>query len=79
MMDIIRTIKTGRYGLPEKAFLSEVAEKALTGKVQALILACTELSLIGEDLDSNLRIYDASQVLAEEIVKQAKNQERGSI
>ncbi len=79
LMGIIRRIKTGRYGLPEKALLSEMAEMAVAEKAQALILACTELSLIGEDLDSNIRIYDASQVLAEEIVRQAKNREPDSI
>lgn len=79
LMDIIRIIKTGRYGLPEKALLSEITEMAVADKAQALVLACTELSLIGEDLDSNIRIYDASQVLAEEIVRQAKNREPDSI
>jgi aspartate racemase len=72
LMAAIRTIKTGRYGAEEGAALKAAAGHLAAENAQALIVACTELSVIGHALDTEIRIYDASQVLAEEIVRQAR-------
>jgi hypothetical protein len=37
-----------------------------------LIVACSELSIISDDLGPGIKLYDASQVLAEGIVCMAK-------
>lgn len=73
LMAAIRTIKTGRYGAEEMGALKAAADRLAAENAQVLIVACTELSVIGHALDPGIRIYDASQVLAEEIVKQARD------
>jgi aspartate racemase len=79
LMAAIRTIKTGRYGAEETDALKAAAEHLAAENTQALIVACTELSVIGHALDPEIRICDASQVLAEEIVRQAREPVRGHI
>lgn len=76
LMDAIKTIKAGKYGKPEVETLKAVATALVAGKAQALILACTELSIIGGALTPGpgIALYDALQVLTEEIVKTAKSQ-----
>jgi aspartate racemase len=78
LMGIIHTIKTGRYGQKETAALDAAAKYLVAEKAQALVIACTELSLIGNTVDSGIRLFDASQVLAETIVRKAKNMETHS-
>ena len=75
LMDAIKTIKAGNYGKPEVETLKAAAESLVAEKAQALILACTELSIIGGALTpcSGITLYDALQVLTEEIVKAAKS------
>ena len=74
LMDAIKTIKSGKYGKPEVETLKAAAAALVAGKAQALILACTELSIIGGALTPGpgITLYDALQVLTEEIVKMAK-------
>jgi aspartate racemase len=78
LMVVIRTVKTGRYGQKETDVLGAVANYLVAQGAQALVIACTELSLIGKTVDSEVRLYDASQVLAETIVQKAKNSETHS-
>lgn len=75
LMNAIRTIKTGRYGSEEAEALQAAAEALVAQKAQALIVACTELSIIDCKLNSGpgVALYDALQVLTEAIVKTAKS------
>jgi aspartate racemase len=75
LMESIRTIKTGKYGKPEVEKLKAAAESLVAENAQALILACTELSIIGNALTPppGIAIYDALQVLTEAIVQMAKS------
>lgn len=75
LMDAIRTIKAGNYGKPEAETLKAAAESLFAEKAQALLVACTELSIIGGALTPGpgITLYDALQVLTEEIVKAAKS------
>lgn len=72
ILESIRQIKTGRHGPLEKGSLAAAARDLMAQKAQVLIIACTELSLIAEALDSPLPVYDSAQVLAEGIVRLAK-------
>lgn len=72
ILESIRQIKTGRQGPEEKEILSAAARELKVQKAQALIIACTELSLIADALDPILPVYDSAQVLAEGIVRLAK-------
>jgi len=41
-------------------------------RAEVLIIACTELSVIADAVDVDVKLYDSSQVLAETIVRMAK-------
>ena len=74
LMTAIRTIKTGRYGASEKSILQSAADDVVKRKAEALIIACTELSLIADAFDPELKVYDSAQILAEAVVRIAKEQ-----
>jgi aspartate racemase len=72
LMNAIRAIKTGRYGDREKSILRSAAHDMIGRTAEALIIACTELSLIADALDPELKVYDSAQILAEAVVRIAK-------
>jgi aspartate racemase len=74
LMTAIRTIKTGRYGIREESILRSAADDVIKRKAEALIIACTELSLIADALDPEVKLYDSVQILAEAVVRIAKEQ-----
>ncbi|MEW5982924.1 MAG: amino acid racemase [Acidobacteriota bacterium] len=71
LMEAIRTIKAGRHGRAESETLQAAADHLVKAGAQALIVACTELSVIAGGLTSGVAVFDASQVLAESIVREA--------
>jgi aspartate racemase len=72
VMAAIRKIKTGRYGEEVMNALQAAVDYLTEKGVEVLLLACTELSIIGDKIDIPVQRYDSSQVLAEAIVKNAK-------
>ena len=57
--------------------LEELASDVAAGDLaeqgaQALLIACTELSTLASGLDTELPVFDASQLLVQEIVRQAR-------
>jgi len=74
LMTAIRTIKTGRYGNREKSILRSAADDVIKRKAEALIIACTELSLIADALEPEVKLYDSAQILAETVVRMAKEE-----
>ena len=74
LMSAIRTIKTGCYGAREKRILRSAADNMIQRGAETLILACTELSLIADALDPELKVYDSAQILAEAVVRIAKKE-----
>ena len=74
LLALIKSIKAGQIGEPQRAALIATGRRVLEKGAQALVLACTELSVIAPQKDE-LPFVDASQALAEEtfaIVKQGK-------
>ena len=71
LMAAIRTIKTGRHGQPEFAALGAAGDDLVAAGAEVLVVACTELSVIAGALTLRTPVYDASQVLAEAIVRHA--------
>jgi aspartate racemase len=71
LMAAIRTIKTGRHGQPEVAVLRAAGDDLVAAGAEVLVVACTELSVIARALALGTPVYDASQVLAEAIVRHA--------
>ena len=72
LMASVRKIKTGKYDIGDREVLQSAAEELVGKRAEALIIACTELSIICEGLDAGVKVYDSSQVLAESIVRMAK-------
>ncbi|HKJ98586.1 MAG TPA: amino acid racemase [Desulfotignum sp.] len=68
---IIRQVKTGRISPDLLAQYARVCDHLKEQAVRVAIVACTELSALGGDLP--LATIDASQVLAEEIVRIVKH------
>ena len=72
LLAAIRGIKSG--SLDEKVMSkAQAASDHLAGRnAQALLIACTELSIIGDRILRDGKKYDSSQILAEAIVLEAK-------
>ena len=76
IMAAIRKIKTSSYGKEVVSALQAAVDYLIANGVGALLLACTELSIIGHKIKTPVKCYDSAQILAEAIVKDAK---RGSV
>ena len=72
LMDCIRGIKMGRTGSQAVRALQSAADELVNKGAQALIVACTELSIIADGLKVDARLYDSAQILAEAIVRTAR-------
>lgn len=68
----IRKIKAGKYHDEERHILQSAARDLADRGAEALIVACTELSIISDAIEDDIKLYDASQILAENIVRMAK-------
>ncbi|NRA22705.1 MAG: aspartate/glutamate racemase family protein [Oceanospirillaceae bacterium] len=73
LMQLIKKVKAGQQDAQVIAGFNAAAENLKRQGATCLIIACTELSVLANKLDSDLTIYDASQVLAEEIVKNSRH------
>ncbi len=71
LFSIIRQVKTGRISPDLHRQYVQVCDHLRNDGVRVAIVACTELSALGGDLP--LDTIDASQVLAEEIVRIVKH------
>jgi len=75
LMQSIKIIKTGRYGVKERSVLKEAAQELTRKGSEALVIACTELSIIAEAIRVPVKVFDSAQILAEAIVRRAKQRE----
>lgn len=71
LMSAIRTIKTGCYGQEVIAALQDTADTLVREGAGALLVACTELSLISDRIRAPCPILDTAQILAEAVVEEA--------
>ncbi|WP_116474369.1 cysteate racemase [Zobellella maritima] len=72
VMSLIKRVKAKTHDAEILARYNEAAEDMKAMGAECIILACTELSVISDKLTIDLPIYDASQLLAEEIVFRVK-------
>ncbi|MDT8344133.1 MAG: aspartate/glutamate racemase family protein, partial [Thermohalobaculum sp.] len=68
VMELIRAVKRGRTGAPVRAALAALTE-ALRADTDAVLIACTELSVIADAIAPGAPVLDAMDVLAGEIVR----------
>ena len=71
IMEIIRSVKSNSH-TEEQLLAYNCAAKNLEAQgAQCLVVACTELSVIGERLRTPLPVYDAAELLAQAIIREA--------
>jgi aspartate racemase len=73
IMNAIKGIKAGSYGSEVVEAVQSAADNLIELGSDALLVACTELSIIGHEIRSTVEIFDAAQILAEAVVKEARN------
>lgn len=71
VMDLIRAVKANNQTVEQIQAYNRAAENLADQGAECLILACTELSVIGDQLQTCLPVYDASKLLAQAIVDEA--------
>ncbi|MCE5242700.1 MAG: amino acid racemase [Desulfobacteraceae bacterium] len=74
VMGAIRKIKTGHYGAETVSVVQSAADHLVKRGAGALLIACTELSVIGRAIETPVPCYDSAQVLAEAIVRTARGE-----
>lgn len=73
LMRAIRKIKTGHYGPGEVETIQAAADHLHARGAAALLVACTELSIIGRRITSTPAVFDSSQILAQAVIREARN------
>ncbi|NLW81563.1 MAG: aspartate/glutamate racemase family protein [Desulfovibrionales bacterium] len=73
VMSAIRKIKTSSYGPEVVEAIQNVVDNLARRGAQVILVACTELSIIGGQITPATRMFDAAQILAEAIVREAKS------
>ncbi|SMP45398.1 aspartate racemase [Desulfonatronum zhilinae] len=76
LMAAIRKIKTGQYGEDVRSSLRTAVDGLVQDGAQALLVACTELSVISGCIRTSYPVVDAAQILAEAIVREARQSMR---
>ena len=71
LMDLIRAVKAGSYTTAQVAACDRAAEDLEARGAQCLVVACTELSVVAEGLQTDLPVCDASDVLARAVIREA--------
>ena len=69
---VIKEIKKGNTGAATKGALAAVVDSLRAKGVQTAVAACTELGIIMEREQYGIGVVDASEVLAQAVVKNAK-------
>jgi aspartate racemase len=72
VMDLIRAVKAKQQTSQQIQAYNRAAEDLVAQGVQCLVVACTELSVISDQLKTSLPVYDASELLAKVIVREVR-------
>ena len=73
IMHAIKKIKTSNYGGEVVEAIQLAADDLVEKGAEVLLVACTEISIISKQIASTVRILDSAQILAESIVRVARN------
>jgi aspartate racemase len=69
LVDVIRAVKRGDSGTLTRQMFARVADELIGDDVDLLLIACTELSLLGDSINPEAPCQDALDVLVSEIVR----------
>ena len=75
VMDLIRAVKANRHTQEQLDAYNKAARDLEDQGAECLIVACTELSVIGNKLRTSLPVFDASELLAQKIVQKSQRAE----
>ena len=73
IMHAIKKIKASNYGSEVVDAIQLAADDLVDKGAEVLLVACTEISIISNQIASTVRIFDSAQILAESIVRVARN------
>lgn len=77
LLEVIQAIKANRYNAREANILNDAAQQLRNAGVNAIVLGCTEFSLVAAQLEIGIPIFDTLQVLAERIVTEVEGSRPG--
>ena len=67
LMEVIKAVKRGDSGLRTRERFASIARDLMHDRIDLLLVACTELSVLADSLDEGFPTLDALEVLAREI------------
>lgn len=73
LLDVIKGIKAGVLSPDQAVTLQGAAEDLRRNGAQVLLIACTELSILADEMTFDLPALDTLQILADEIVRVVKS------
>ncbi|MEM9423776.1 MAG: amino acid racemase [Spirochaetota bacterium] len=73
VMNLIKAVKAGQETTKDVAAVNQAIEALEADNVGALIIACTELSVMANRLRAQAALYDASDILANEVLRQVRD------
>ncbi|MEP0072518.1 MAG: amino acid racemase [Marinomonas sp.] len=73
VMAFIRAVKANKHTSEQLADYHQAAENLASQGAECLVVACTELSVIGDKFEAALPLYDAADLLAKTVVRKALN------
>lgn len=71
LMELIRAVKAGGCTPGQVAACDRAAQDLQARGAQCLVVACTELSVVAERLNTDLPVCDAADVLARAVIREA--------
>jgi aspartate racemase len=72
VMDLIRAVKAGHPTPDQIQGYNEAAARLLADGAECLLIACTELSVVADQLHVVSPVYDTAQLLADEVIRVAR-------
>ncbi len=72
LLDVIRAVKADRVGEAERRYYGQAAAELMADRADALVLACTEFSLLPLEPNSGVPTVDSLQVLVDSVVRAVK-------
>ena len=68
LMEVIKAVKRGDMGKTTRQLFINIATNVLKDRVDILLIACSELSLLTDGFDQAIPYFDTLDLLAKEIV-----------
>lgn len=73
-LEVIRAVKKGRHTANHIAILNALAAQLVASGADAIVLGCTEFSILHQEIQASVPVIDAMEVLADEILIACKGE-----